>query len=63
MLTPDLEIGRRFVDANKPPGRMLLWMRSRNRNAKALMLLGTKSGRDIDKIYHLAADGSVAVSK
>jgi predicted nucleotidyltransferase len=24
MLTPDLDIGRRFVDANKPPGRMLL---------------------------------------
>lgn len=24
MLIPDLEIGRRFVDANKPPGRILL---------------------------------------
>ncbi len=24
MLTPDLDIGRRFVEANKPPGRMLL---------------------------------------
>ncbi len=24
MLTPDLEIGRRFVDGNKPPGQMLL---------------------------------------